>query len=86
MAHALTQTFMKERSSCCVTEKLEWLTHIEAVLEILSEAIVVTNQDEKILFVNSPSWSRVSPHGENGQSAVLRTFSDASMSNSRFRR
>jgi len=30
VAHALTQTFMKERSSSRVTEKLEWLTHIEA--------------------------------------------------------
>src|ERR1700686_3543039 len=47
VAHALTQALMKERSSCCVTEKLEWLTHIEAVLEILNEAIVITNQDER---------------------------------------
>ena len=54
VAHALTQTLMKERSSCCVTEKLEWLTHIEAVLEILNEAIVITSQDQRILFVNSP--------------------------------
>ena len=29
VAHALTQTFMKDRSSCCVTEKLELLMHIE---------------------------------------------------------
>src|SRR4029077_7215575 len=41
-------------SSSRVTEKLEWLTHIEAVLEILNEAIVITNQDQRILFVNSP--------------------------------
>lgn len=33
VAHALTQTLMKERSSSHVTEKLEWLTHIHAVFE-----------------------------------------------------
>jgi len=60
VAHALTQTFRKERFSPRVTEKLEWLTHIEAVLEILNEAIVITNQDQRTLFVNSPSWSLVS--------------------------
>ena len=54
VAHALTRSFMKEQSSSHANEKLEWLTHIEAVLEILNEAIVVTNQDQRILFVNSP--------------------------------
>ena len=80
VAHALTQTFMKERFSSRVTKKLEWLTHIEAVLEILNEAIVITNQDQRILFVNSSpfvesdirAWKKRSICGGG-------TFSDATV-------
>src|SRR3984893_16209411 len=53
VAHALTRSFMKEQSSSRASEKLEWLTHIEAVLEMLNEGIVITNEDQRILFVNS---------------------------------
>jgi len=44
---------MKEQSSSRATKKSEWLTHIEAVLEMLNEGIVITNEDQRILFVNS---------------------------------
>jgi PAS domain S-box-containing protein len=44
---------MKEQSSSRASEKPEWLTHIEAVLEMLNEGLVVTNEDQRILFVNS---------------------------------
>jgi PAS domain S-box-containing protein len=44
---------MKEQSSSRASEKPEWLTHIEAVLEMLNEGIVITNEDQRILFVNS---------------------------------
>src|ERR1700731_1249786 len=53
VAHALTRNFMKEQSSSRASEKPEWLTHIEAVLEMLNEGIVITNEDQRILFVNS---------------------------------
>ena len=53
VAHALTRSFMKEQSSSRASEKPEWLTHIEAVLEMLNEGIVITNEDQRILFVNS---------------------------------
>jgi len=44
---------MKEHSSSQPTEKLEWLTPIEAVLEILNEGVVITSQENRVLFVNS---------------------------------
>src|SRR6266436_5773553 len=50
VAHALTRSFMKEQST---SKKPEWLTHIEDVLEMLNEGIVITNEDQRILFVNS---------------------------------
>src|SRR5260370_39404702 len=53
VAHAPTRSFMKEQSSSRATKKSEWLTHIEAVLEMLNEGIVITNEDQRILFVNS---------------------------------
>ena len=53
VAHALTRSFMKEQSTSRATKKPEWLTHIEAVLEMLNEGIVITNEDQRILFVNS---------------------------------
>src|SRR5260370_8898343 len=53
VAHALTRSFMKEQSSSRASENPEWLTHIEAVLEMLNEGIVITNEDQRILFVNS---------------------------------
>src|SRR6266404_3058425 len=53
VAHAPTRSFMKEQSSSRATKKSEWLTHIEAVLEVLNEGIVITNEDQRILFVNS---------------------------------
>src|SRR5258708_2245919 len=53
VAHAPTRSFMKEQSSSRASEKPEWLTHIEAVLEMLNEGIVITNEDQRILFVNS---------------------------------
>jgi len=53
VAHALTRSFMKEQSSSRTTKKPEWLTHIEAVREVLNEGIIVTNEGQRILFVNS---------------------------------
>ena len=44
---------MKEHSSSQPTEKHEWLTQIEAVLEILNEGVVITSQENRVLFVNS---------------------------------
>jgi PAS domain S-box-containing protein len=44
---------MKEQSSSRAAKNPEWLTHIEAVLEMLNEGIVITNEDQLILFVNS---------------------------------
>jgi len=44
---------MKEHSSSQPTEKPEWLTQIEAVLEILNEGAVITSQENRVLFVNS---------------------------------
>src|SRR5260370_13381064 len=34
-------------------EKLEWLTQIEAVLEVLNEGVVVADDRNRILFANS---------------------------------
>src|SRR3984893_4280221 len=53
VAHAPTRSFMKEQSSSRAAKNPEWLTHIEAVLEMLNEGIVITNEDQRILFVNS---------------------------------
>ena len=44
---------MKEHSSSELTEQPEWLTQIEAVLEILNEGVVITSQENRVLFVNS---------------------------------
>jgi len=38
---------MKEQSSSRASENPEWLTHIEAVLEMLNEGIVITNEDQR---------------------------------------
>src|SRR5258708_954716 len=53
VAHALTRSFMKEQSSTRASENPEWLTHIEAVLEMLNEGIGINNEDERILFATS---------------------------------
>jgi len=36
-----------------VTDKPEWLTGMEAVLEVLNEGVVITNDRQQILFANS---------------------------------
>jgi hypothetical protein len=41
---------MKEHSSSQPTEQPEWLTQIEAVLEILNEGVVITSQENRVLF------------------------------------
>jgi PAS domain-containing protein len=33
--------------------KSEWLTSMEAVLEVLNEGVVITNENHRILFANS---------------------------------
>jgi len=35
------------------TDKPEWLTGMEAVLEVLNEGVVITNEHQQILYVNS---------------------------------
>jgi len=35
------------------TQKTEWLSHMEAVLEVLNEGVVITNDSPEILFANS---------------------------------
>jgi PAS domain S-box-containing protein len=44
---------MKEHSSSQPTEKPQWLSRIEEVLEILNEGVVITSQENRVLFVNS---------------------------------
>src|SRR5260370_33340751 len=34
-------------------DKPEWLTSMEAVLEVLNEGVVITNENHRILFANS---------------------------------
>jgi PAS domain S-box-containing protein len=36
-----------------VMHKPEWLTSMEAVLEVLNEGVVITNENHRILFANS---------------------------------
>jgi PAS domain-containing protein len=35
------------------TERPEWLTQMETVLEVLNEGVVIANDDHRILFANS---------------------------------
>jgi PAS domain-containing protein len=34
-------------------DKPEWLTSVEAVLEVLNEGVVITNENHRILFANA---------------------------------
>src|SRR5260370_15569611 len=36
-----------------VMDKPEWLTSMEAVLEVLNEGVVITNENHRILFANA---------------------------------
>ena len=56
VAHAPTRSFMKEQSSSCATKKSEWLTRIEAVLEMLNEGIVITNEDQRNSLCELSFW------------------------------